>query len=81
MTSLKPWTVPDHTQPVSYPNLSPVLGGEGGVSAGDVRGVSMEWLLVSGDWFGEGTVWCDAGRRAVLGGVGRCVVGRGVHIG
>ena len=51
MMSLKPWTFPDHTQPVSYPNLSPVLEGEGGVSAGDVRGVSMEWLFVFGDWF------------------------------
>ena len=41
------------------------------MSAGDVRGVSMEWLLVSGDWFGEGAAWCAAGRWAGLGGVSK----------
>ena len=41
------------------------------MSAGDVRGVSMEWLLVSGDWFGEGASWCAVGRRAGLGGVSK----------
>ena len=31
----------------------------------------MEWLLVSGDWFGEGAAWCAVGRRAGLGGVSK----------
>ena len=51
------------------------------MSAGDVRGVSKEWLLVFGDWIGEWVVWCAADRLAGLGDVDRCAAGRGAHSG